>query len=224
VPIRPLLVLVLVLGAACDAAPAHTEHADAGSDAAHSDSGDALRVGPPESAYAEPPSELSAWNLFEDLGAQRPGPRTLPYDVIAPLFSDYTAKRRFVYVPAGKAIAYDPTELWQLPPGSVLVKTFSYPQDERAPEQGERLLETRLLVFKEGEVVAHTYVWNEAQTDATRKVAGARISATWIDASGDTRRNDYTVPNANKCFDCHGERGETDALGLRTRQLDRAFA
>jgi uncharacterized repeat protein (TIGR03806 family) len=224
VPIRRTLTLVLMLGAACGEAPARKERADAGADAASSDSGDALRVGPPESAYAEPPSELSAWNLFEDLGAQRPGPRTLPYDVIAPLFSDYTAKRRFVYVPEGKAIAYDPTELWQLPPGSVLIKTFSYPRDERAPEQGERLLETRLLVFNEGEVVAHTYVWNEAQTKATRKLAGARIAASWTDAAGDTRRNDYTVPNTNKCFDCHGERGETDALGLRTRQLDMQFS
>jgi uncharacterized repeat protein (TIGR03806 family) len=197
---------------------------DAGSDAAGDADAESERpVGPPASAYLDPPAQLSAWNLFEDASAQRPGSRTLPYDVIAPLFSDYTAKRRFLYVPEGKTIGYEPSRIWKLPEGSVLIKTFSYPLDERAPEKGELLLETRLIVFNADEVVAHTYVWNAEQTEATRKVAGARIAASWIDAEGKARANDYTVPNANKCFDCHGKRGEMDALGLRTRQLARSF-
>ena len=208
----------------CDSEPSSTPHAaDAGADAAL-EAGAELPVGPPATAYAEPPALLSEWNLFEDPQAQHPGARLLPYDVIAPLFSDYTTKRRFVYVPEGKTIGYDATGLWQLPEGSVLVKTFSYPRDARAPDQGERLLETRLLVFTSDEVVAHTYVWNDAQTEATRKIAGARIAASWIDAEGNERSNDYTVPNSNKCFDCHGKRGETDTLALRTRQLDMDFA
>jgi uncharacterized repeat protein (TIGR03806 family) len=148
----------------------------------------------------------------------------MPYDVIAPLFSDYTAKRRFLYLPEGAQIGYQPGELWKLPEGSILIKTFSYPHDARAPAKGERLLETRLLVFTRDEVVAHTYVWNAEQTDATRKVAGTRIATSWIDEAGEQRANDYTVPNTNKCFDCHGKRGVTDSLGLRTRQLDRDFA
>ena len=180
-------------------------------------------VGPPQTAYDDPPDRLSAWNLFADPITQSPGARTLPYDVIAPLFSDYTAKRRFLYLPEGAHIAYDATDHWQLPEGSILIKTFSYPHDLRHPEQGERLLETRLLVFTRDEVLAHTYVWNAEQTDAVRKLAGTRIASSWIDTHGETRSNDYTVPNTNKCFDCHGKRGVTNSLGLRTRQLDRDF-
>jgi uncharacterized repeat protein (TIGR03806 family) len=206
-------------GTQADAARADAEVSDGDGDG---DAGDVLA--PPETAYLNPPDDLAAWNLFVDPVAQTPGPRTLPYDVIAPLFSDYTAKRRFVYLPENASIGYDATGYWQLPEGSVLIKTFSYPRDARTPELGERLLETRLLVFTGAEVVAHTYVWNEAQTEAKRKIAGTHIASTWIDAEGATRSNDYTVPNTNKCFDCHGKRGETHTLGLTTRQLDRDFA
>jgi uncharacterized repeat protein (TIGR03806 family) len=219
-----LFVLMGLSGLGCDPASSPAaEPADAGTDAA-AEAGAEQPVGPPESAYSETPALLSEWNLFDDVTAQEPGARTLPYDVIAPLFSDYAAKRRFVYVPEGKTIGYDTTGRWRLPEGSILVKTFSYPRDTRAPEKGERLLETRLLVFTADEVVPHTYVWNEEQTEATRKIAGTRIASTWIDATGHERSNDYTVPNSNKCYDCHGKRGEADTLGLLTRQLDRDFA
>src|SRR4051794_34537870 len=50
-------------------------------------------IGPPASAYVTPPENLAEWNLFADEATQTPGPRTIPYEVIAPLFSDYAAKR-----------------------------------------------------------------------------------------------------------------------------------
>ncbi|HEX6240701.1 MAG TPA: hypothetical protein VFZ61_07405, partial [Polyangiales bacterium] len=213
----------LLVGCGGDPTPQRDAgHVDASLDDAGTDA--QAPIGPPASLYDDPPQQLSAWNLFTDLAAQAPGPRTVPYDVIAPLFSDYTAKQRFLYLPEGARIGYQASEPWQFPEGSVLVKTFSYPQDARAPERGQRLLETRLLVFTRDEVVAHTYVWNAEQTEATRKLAGTRIASSWIDEHGETRSNDYTVPNTNKCFDCHGKRGETHSLGLRTRQLDRDYA
>ncbi len=180
-----------------------------------------LGRGPPASAYATPPDNLSEWNLFVDEAAQAPGPRTVPYEVISPLFSDYAAKRRFIYVPEGKTIAYAEEDVWTLPEGSVLVKTFSYPFDMRAPAAGERLLETRLLVFTAGGMVPHTYIWNDAQTEAVRKVAGASLDTAWVDAEGAQVQNRYSVPNTNQCFDCHGKREVATALALRTRQLDR---
>ena len=178
-------------------------------------------VGPPASAYLNPPSTLDGWNLFDDAPAQEPGPRTYPYEVIAPLFSDYALKRRFVYMPEGATIGYDPESFWTLPEGSILIKTFSYPGDQRDPGAGERLLETRLLVFSEGEVQTQIYVWDEAQRKAVRKVAGAKLPVEWTHFDGSTRTNDYLVPNSNQCLDCHGKRGQTHTLGLVTRQLDR---
>lgn len=185
------------------------------------DDDDPAAVGPPASAYLEPPSTLEGWNLFEDAPEQKPGPRTYPYEVIAPLFSDYTLKQRFVYVPEGATIGYDPKTFWTLPEGSVLIKTFSYPDDQREPEAGTRLLETRLLVYTDGEVQSQIYVWDEAQSQTVRKVAGAELPVEWIHFDGSTRSNDYGVPNSNQCLECHGGRGETHTLGLSTRQMDR---
>jgi uncharacterized repeat protein (TIGR03806 family) len=190
-------------------------------DASEMDAGDQDTLGPPASAYLTPPENLADWNLFADEASQTPAPRTVPYEVIAPLFSDYAAKHRFIYVPEGKAIAYSEQDMWSLPEGSVLVKTFAYPHDMRDPAAGERLLETRLLVFTAQGVVPHTYVWNAEQTEAIRKIAGTNIDASWIDANGVAAQNMYTVPNTNQCFDCHGKREVANALGIRTRQLDR---
>lgn len=59
-----------------------------------------------------PAATLSAYGLFEDGGAQRPAKGVLPYDLITPLFSDYAEKRRFVFVPEGKAASYDGEDIF----------------------------------------------------------------------------------------------------------------
>lgn len=196
---------------------------DGGSGAAPAEDAGALGDGPPASAYVEAPDTLDEWRLFADAAKQVPGPRTVPYDVISPLFSDYTVKRRFIYLPEGAQIGYDDRERWVFPEGAVLIKTFSYPNDMRDPAKGERLLETRLLVVTKDAVVPHTYVWNEEQTRAERKVAGKKIDVRWIHTDGAERTNDYAVPNTNQCHDCHGKPEATQLLGPRTRQLDRTF-
>jgi uncharacterized repeat protein (TIGR03806 family) len=174
---------------------------------------------PPGAPY----ETLSEWSLFIDGAAQTPAPRVVPYDVISPLFSDYTTKLRFMWIPEGTTIGFEPETAWRFPEGSILVKTFAYLKDERDPGLGRRLLETRLLVHEPGGFVSHTYVWNEEQTEALRMIAGTTLPSTWIDASGATRSNDYGVPNTNECQECHGEAPQTDTMGGLTRQLDRDF-
>lgn len=174
-------------------------------------------------APATPPATLAAWGLFEGSGAtQRPAEGVMPYAVNAPLFSDETVKLRFVAIPAGRRITYRDAGVWALPVGAVLVKTFAYPVDARDPSRGLRLLETRVMLRTAEGFIPHTYVWNDAQTEATRSVAGRFIDATWTDAQGAARSNRYLVPNTNQCLTCHGQRGLTDTLGLRTGQIDRA--
>ena len=79
----------------------------------------------------EPYRTLAEWRLFRDPVAQTPADNVLPYTVNAPLFSDFTAKFRFVAIPPGRHITYRPDGPWVLPEGAVLVKTFSYPRDAR---------------------------------------------------------------------------------------------
>ncbi len=169
----------------------------------------------------EPWQALSEWHLFADLQDQTPAERVEPFEVIAPLYSDETLKYRFIHLPDGATIGYEPTALWRFPVGSILVKTFAYPVDARDPALGRRLLETRLLVREASGWAAHTYVYDETGKDALRKPTGTTIDVSWIDESGAERQNAYGVPNTNQCQECHGEGDAQDTLGGRTRQRDR---
>ena len=108
-----------------------------------------------------PAANLSEYGLFSDAPAQEPASGVLPYDLITPLFTDYAGKRRFVYVPDGKSAAYDASEIFAFPIGTVLIKTFAYPSDTAKAEHGLHLIETRLLIHKEKGWAAYPYVWNE---------------------------------------------------------------
>lgn len=126
-------------------------------------------------------------------------------------------------MPPGTKIGWKDKERWDFPLGTILIKTFAYPIDARDPAKGERLIETRLLVHEGGPPgwVSHTYVWDEAQSKAERKIVGATIPLSWIDEKGEARENDYAVPNTNVCQECHGKFGITNTLGGRTRQMNR---
>ncbi len=178
-------------------------------------------VTPTPAPAGEPYDTLEPWHLFTDAQAGKPAEGVIPYDVVAPLFSDYTKKSRYLWVPPGKKIGYHDTDRWDLPIGSILIKVFAYPVDERAPEKGDRVLETRLLVREPDGWIPHTYVWDEANTEAVRTIAGERIEVSWVDAAGATKHNSYEVPNTNVCLECHGKVGITGPLGPRTRQLNR---
>jgi uncharacterized repeat protein (TIGR03806 family) len=169
----------------------------------------------------DPWETLDEWHLFDDAPEQKPNLRVEAYDVISPLWSDGALKYRFLYLPEGAVIGYEDEARWQLPVGTILVKTFAFPIDERDPALGARLIETRLLVHETDAWVPHTYLWNDAQTEAERKPTGATVAVSFIDSSGAEKQQDYGVPNTNQCHDCHGAGGALDTLGGRTRQLDR---
>lgn len=170
---------------------------------------------------AEAPARtLAEYGLFQDAAAREPSARVTPYDLATPLFSDYAAKHRFVFTPPGTAARYTPEGPLDFPTGSVLVKTFAYP----AAGGGERFLETRLLIRKASGWTAQAYVWNEAQTEAVLKRAGARIPIAFTDPSGAAHQIDYLVPNQNQCKECHSADGELVPIGPRARNLNRSFA
>src|SRR5262249_47584201 len=92
------------------------------------------------------------------------------------------------------------------------VKTFGY---------GTRLIETRVLINQADGWLPTTYLWDDAQTEATLTLVGAIKTATYDDGAGHTGSIDYRVPNQNDCLTCHGPRGSTNVLGLRTGQVNR---
>ncbi len=166
-----------------------------------------------------PVERLSELGIFHGEPAKQvPRKGFVAYDVNAPLYADGARKRRFVYVPAGSRIQTS-FDRWQLPLGSYLVKTFSFPRDLRNPALGERLIETRFLVRTDVGFTASTYVWNDAQTDASASPGDLDVPVSWIDEQGVRRDQLFHVPSASQCASCHADR----ALGFRSRQLDRTF-
>jgi uncharacterized repeat protein (TIGR03806 family) len=189
------------------------------------ESADDLASGPVRPAPEGAPWQtLVEWRLFVDTADQVPNDRVVPYEMISPLFTDYAAKHRFIWVPEGEVLGWRDVGPLAFPVGSILVKTFAYPVDARAPALGERLVETRLLVHESGGWKAHTYVYAAGDPDptkATLKRGGTVVPVSWIDADGAPRSFGYVVPNENECAECHGEAPSTQPLGPRARQLDR---
>lgn len=172
----------------------------------------------------KPPKVLSGFGFFADAPAQRPAEGVIPYDLNTPLFSDHALKHRFVYVPKGEAAAYDATEAFDFPVGSALVKTFAFPADLREPDKDVRLVETRVLLRHEDGWHAWAYLWNEDQTEAVLKIAGAKVPLTLSGIADEPVSFTYAVPNKNQCKGCHALSGEIVPLGPKARNLNRELS
>jgi len=173
------------------------------------------------SADANYKENLSDYGFFKGtLKDQIPTDGVVLYTLNSPLFSDYASKLRFVRLPEGKSVSYNPDSVLQFPVGTAIVKTFYYPFDERNPEKGRRLMETRVLLHEAKGWVALPYIWNKEQTDAVLEVAGGSDQVSWIDAAGKKQSFEYQVPNMNQCKGCHERSGEMTPIGPSVRQLN----
>lgn len=164
------------------------------------------------------PPRLQDFGLLVD--GQTPAPGVVPYHLNTPLFSDYALKFRFMHLPKGKKAKATGDGLLDFPVGTVLIKSFGYPADMRAPDKDLRILETRLLIHRARGWVALPYVWNAAGTEATLKRAGQRMDVSWTHSDGQVRTISYAVPNANQCKGCHVTGATMTPIGPKVRNLD----
>ncbi len=175
--------------------------------------------------YRSAPDKLSEFGLFVGNGStQQPVAGVVPYELITPLFSDYTSKHRFIRIPADRQIDFEAQGPLDFPVGTVIAKTFAYPHDMTDPSKGERLLETRIEERRQEGWFGYSYVWNDEQTDATLALGGNEINVSWIHTDGEKRANRYQVPNANQCISCHTQADQFQPLGPTARNLNRDFA
>ncbi|MCY4181636.1 MAG: hypothetical protein OXF43_01935 [Gammaproteobacteria bacterium] len=185
----------------------------------------------------ENPPRLSDWKLFRQDGPRLlPSEQSLVFAPVNPLFSDYAGKLRTMWLPAGGQARIENGEL-AFPVGSVLSKTFYYPRgedgkllDAGAETAGDateldrrqhRVIETRLLARRDDGWHAMTYVWNDEQSEAFLRVAGASVPVSLQRRDSLERGNSlerknspeqknsnleefvYFVPNQNQCAGCH---------------------
>lgn len=165
--------------------------------------------------------KLSAYGFFEgDLKDLEPTKGVIHYELNSPLFSDYAYKKRFIKFPEGTFANYSPDDVLDFPEGTVLIKNFYYPADFRKPDEGIRMLETRLLILESGTWKALPYVWNEEQTEAYLDVSGRSIDVSWTHDDGTIKHVNYSVPNLNQCKGCHLRGDKVMPIGPTARQLN----
>ncbi len=168
------------------------------------------------------PTRLSETGLFVSTKDLRPDPALIPYSVNAPLWSDGAHKERFIALSGRSQIDFTSNHGWGFPEGAVLVKTFFLDLEAGNPASRRRL-ETRLLTKQQNEWVGYTYVWNDAQTDATLLgAAGADQEFTVRDsnAPGGARKQTWHFPSRAECMVCHS-RAANFVLGLTEAQMNR---
>jgi len=162
-------------------------------------------------ALDEPfPKKLSGWRLFKGaLRAMQPNEGVIPYDLNTPLFSDYAAKSRVVWMPKGSRAQYRETAAFEFPEGAIIAKTFAF---------GARIIETRILVNTRKGWVGLPYVWNQEQTEATFEVAPDPVRV-----SHDGQEFNYVIPNTNQCKGCHERAKRMLPIGIAARHLNKDY-
>jgi uncharacterized repeat protein (TIGR03806 family) len=153
------------------------------------------------------PPRLSETGCFAREDPRRPLAALIPFDVNVPLWSDGAAKERWLALPDGARIHVGPNGDFDLPPGSVTIKTFKI---------DNRPIETRFFVrLLSGEWSGYTYEWNEAGTDASILNEGSRRRPIGGGA--------WHYPTRAECNQCHTQAAGR-SLGLEIVQLNRELS
>ncbi len=160
------------------------------------------------------PPKLSETHLFRNLRTLKPSSSLVPYDIRSPLWSDASAKQRFVYLPPGKKATMTASGTVTLPVGALLIKQFDLPGSARPVAHASRL-ETRVLVVGTDTTYPVSYRWNAAGTEADLVLDAVDEH---VDDLAPSEARDWHFPSQGECFSCH--RSENRVLGFRGEQLD----
>jgi uncharacterized repeat protein (TIGR03806 family) len=199
-----------------------------------------LAKNPVEDTSETFPRQLSDTGLFASVEQHHPAAGVIPYAINAQQWSDHTLAERWLAIPGDGKIKISDKGNWQFPDGSVIAKTVSLDHvrtgSGAAATFQTRRLETQVLHRESGSWHPYTYVWNDAQTDATLADAnGLSRTLNILDPSTEigTREQAYRVAGRRECVLCHNPWVEArtttfgvqsaSLLGVHTEQLNRDF-
>lgn len=164
--------------------------------------GDAIfRVVATGSNVVEMPDNLSDVGCF-DTQSKTSASGVVDYLVNSQLWSDGAGKLRSFAIPNNQTIQISANDGdFTFPTDTILIKHFL---------NGDRFLETRLLINHASGWAGYSYEWNDAQTDALLLSSGK---------SKDVGDFVHTFPSPSECAICHTDAANF-SLGLEVSQLN----
>ena len=167
-----------------------------------------------------PYNSLSQYNFFVgEMKNLNPVYGVIPYELISSLFTDYSIKSRFLWMPEGVSANYiSSSDVFDFPIGTVLIKNFSY--ENVMPDQVPKNIETRLMIKKENGWIFADYVWNEDQTEAFFSLDGSVVDLSWLQ-DGLERNINYRIPSASECLTCHKISDGAIPNGVKPRNINK---
>ncbi|MFN8287690.1 MAG: hypothetical protein U0V74_13090 [Chitinophagales bacterium] len=165
--------------------------------------------------------KLSEYGFFTgDLKELKPNNGVLPYNMVNSVFTDYSLRKCFMYVPQGAKLSFDSTQLLSLPQGSCLINVIYYPNNPKTSSTEKHLIETQLLLNGADGWQAVTYLWNEDQTDALKTDIGDIKAIDWLNEKGSNMHADFVVANKNQCKGCHWYGNHITPIGVKAGNLN----
>ena len=169
-----------------------------------------------------PYENLSQYNFFQgELKNLDPVYGVIPYELISSLFTDYSIKNRFLWMPDGVSAEYiSSSSVFDFPVGTILIKNFSY--NDVLPEMISKNIETRLMIKKESGWIFADYIWNEDQTEASFGLDGCVVDISWLQY-GEERNISYRIPSASECLTCHKISDGAIPNGVKPRNINKTL-
>ena len=169
-----------------------------------------------------PYDNLSQYNFFEgEMKNLAPVYGVVPYELISSLFTDYSIKNRFLWMPDGVSANYvSSSSVFDFPIGTILIKNFSY--DNILPDLISKNIETRLMIKKESGWIFADYIWNEEQTEASFSLDGSVVDISWLQ-DGVEKNASYRIPSASECLTCHKISDGSIPNGVKPRNINKSL-
>ena len=181
-------------------------------------------------ANAGLPALLSETEAFSNLSTLSPASGLIPYTVNTPLWSDRATKKRWIalandgtFNTASEQVIFDNDDPWQFPEGTVIIKHFELPLDERNPSVSTRLETRFLIVGAAGRAYGVTYKWRADGSEADLILDGDDQNFLVTDLSGQSYTQTWHYPSTSECLSCHNSIAG-HVLGVNTQQLNGDFS
>lgn len=165
---------------------------------------------------------LSDYGLFDTLNSmdiitQSSG---IKYELNSALFTDYSDKNRFIFLPSNSTIEYQDLNTFVFPVNSVIVKVFSLKQTQK-----NKIIEIRLLIKRESGWIFLPYIWLDEKQDAFLYRNGLQLQ-TDVMQSNTPHSFNYQIPSHANCGECHQTKdgnGEISfqPIGPKARHLNK---